>query len=279
MSICFIDGAFRPTEECRLPVTDMVIQRGVGVFDSIRLYDRKAFALSEHLERLKESAKGAGIRVDGIVERMFDTIREGARRDDCPNEGNCLVKPYITGGDVNDCGRFPEPRHFVIFEEGPPICAEEYKTGVALQPTSVERLHPLVKSTNYLFGLMQSAGMSDVLECLYCPGGEVTETLRSSFFACLGGKIVTAPIGRVLGGITRNIVLKLARENGFTVEERCPLLTELPSANEAFITSTWKEVMPVVRVGDVRINQGKPGPVAAHLQKLFRASFDEWLDR
>ncbi len=279
MSICYYERKFRPTSECGLPVTDLAIQRGVGVFDSIRIYRHKAFALSEHLERLAKSAEGARIQYGDIVEKMFEIIREGAARPDCPNGGECLAKPYITGGDVNQTGRFPHPRFFIIFEDGGSLSPEEYKAGVALQPTAEGRPYPLIKTTNYLVGLMQCTDMSDVLECLYCPDGEITETLRSSFFLCKDGKIITAPIGRVLGGVTRNIILQLALENGFKIEERCPLVSELDSADEAFVTSSWKEVMPVVRIGDKRVGSGKPGPVAMHLQKIFRASMDRWLDK
>lgn len=279
MSISFFEGQFLPTSEFKLPITDLVIQRGVGVFDSIRLYEGMAFALDAHMQRLEESARLAGIACDGIADTLKAAVREGAKRADCPNGGDGIAKPYITGGDVNDNGKFPRPRSFVIFEAGVPIDKEEYKKGVALQPTAEGRAYPLVKSINYLVGLMQTAGMNDILECLYCPDGEITETLRSSFFMCMDGKIITAPVGRVLGGVTRNIVIELARENGFEVEERCPRVSELDTADEAFVTSSWKEVMPVVRIGDKKIAKGHPGPVAAHLQKLFRSSMDRWLDK
>lgn len=278
MSICYSNGGFRPTDECSLPVTDLAIQRGVGVFDSIRIYRHKPFALAQHLDRLKKSADGAGIACGDIVGQIADIVRTGAKRDDCPLNGECLAKPYITGGDVNDMGRFPNPRWFVIFEDGGKLDPQEYQTGVALAPTPQGRPYPLIKTTNYLVGLMQCAGMSDVLECLYCPNGEITETLRSSFFLCREGRIITAPTGVVLGGVTRNIVIELARENGFTVEERCPLVSEIDTADEAFVTSSWKEVMPVTRIGDKRIGSGKPGPVASHLHRLFRASMERWLD-
>lgn len=279
MSVCYFEGNFRPTSECRLPVTDLGIQRGVGVFDSIRIYNHKVFAMDEHLDRLAKSAEAAGIEYGEIIAKLPGIIREGAARPDCPMNGECLAKPYITGGDVNKTGHFTDPRFFVIFEDGGPLTQEEYKSGVGLHPTSEGRPYPLIKTTNYLVGLMQCAGMGDVLECLYCPGGEITETLRSSFFLCLGGKIITAPTGRVLGGVTRNIIVQLAEENGFDVEERCPLLSEIASADEAFVTSSWKEVMPVVRIGDTRIGTGKPGPVSMHLHKLFRSSMDRWLDQ
>jgi branched-chain amino acid aminotransferase len=281
MSICFFDGVFRPTEQCALPVTDLVIQRGVGVFDSIRVYDGRAFAITAHMERLEKSARLIGIELgDGtIIKKMTETVREGARRPDCPDGGDCIAKTYITGGDVNANGKFPEPRTFIIFEACGKTSPEEYEKGVALQPTDEGRPYPLAKSVNYLVGLMQGAGRDDVLECLYCPGGKITETLRSSFFICRDGKIITAPVGAALDGITRGIVIELARENGFTVEERCPEVSELAAADEAFLTGSLKEVLPVVRVGETVIGGGKPGPVAARLQNLFRANLDRWLDK
>ncbi|MDR2779587.1 MAG: aminotransferase class IV [Synergistaceae bacterium] len=281
MSICYINGEYLPTEKCSLPVTDLVIQRGVGVFDSIRIYGGKALAITAHIERLGESARIAGINVkDGeIIRDITRAVREGALRADCPDGGDCIAKAYITGGDLVTRGTFPNPRHFVIFESGPKVKPEEYQNGAALQPTAEGRPYPLVKSINYLVGLMQEAGREDVLECLYCPGGKIMETLKSSFFICRDGRIITAPIGSVLGGVTRNIVLELAREDGFKIEERCPDISELKLADEAFLTSSWKEVLPVVRVGDTKIAGGKPGPVAAHLQKLYRANLDRWLDK
>jgi branched-chain amino acid aminotransferase len=89
---------------------------------------------------------------------------------------------------------------------------------------------------------------------------------------------VTAPVGEVLGGVTRNIILELARGAGIAVEDRCPEESELSAADEAFLTSSWKEVMPVVRVGDVVIGNGRPGPIAQKLQAMFRSSLERWLD-
>ena len=280
MSICFINGNFSPTDQCCIPVTDLVIQRGVGVFDSIRLYDGKAFALTAHMKRLGKSARSALLDLgDGaVIEKITEVVREGAKRPDCPDGGNCVAKAYITGGDVNENGRFTKPRHFVIFESGGSLSPGDYQQGVALQPTGEGRPYPLTKSVNYWVGLIEGVG-DDIFECLYCPNGKVTETLRSSFFICLGGKIINAPVGVVLDGVTRGIIIGLARENGFNGEERCPEVSELAKADEALLTSSWKEVFPVVRVGDTVIGDGKPGPVAARLRQLFKANLDKWLDK
>lgn len=277
MTLCYHEGQFRPLEEIFVPLSDLAIQRGIGVFESIRTYDRRIFALGPHLERLARSAEQAGIEARNLIPQVRDILREGLARPDCP-QGEVLMKPYLTGGDVREEGRFPHPRLFVLFE---PLHAPDpnlHREGVTLQPAAMERPFPLIKSINYLFGYIPVAGMEGVFETLYCPGGEITESSSSNFFLCVEGKLVTAPVGRVLSGVTRGIVLHLAREGGFKVEERCPKVTELEKADEAFVTGSLKEILGVVRIGGHRIGKGTPGPVTQHLHRLFRTSLQHWLD-
>lgn len=278
MSLCYFEEEFRPVGDCRLPISDLIVQRGVGVFDSVRSYSRRAFAMQPHLDRLRSSAISAGMSCDTIISLLPRIIREGFARTQTPDDRDLLARPFITGGDVNINGKFPHPRFFVIFEEGPQSDPATYEKGLALHPTSVERPFPLVKSTNYLFGYMPSSGVENVFECLYCPNGEITETVRGSFFLCVDKKIITAPVGRVLSGVTRNIVVDIARKAGYTVEERCPKMSELVHAQEALLTSSWNEVAPVVRVGETIIGTGTPGPIAANLLKLFREELPCHLD-
>lgn len=278
MSFCYFEGEFRPVQDCRLPISDLIVQRGVGVFDSIRSYSRRAFAMQLHLDRLHSSAVSAGMNCDKIISLLPGIIREGFLHVEAPNNRDLLARPFITGGDININGKFPNPRFFVIFEEGPQRDPATYEKGLALYPTTVERPFPLVKSTNYLFGYMPSSGVENVFECLYCPNDEITETVRGSFFLYVDGKIVTAPVGRVLSGVTRNIVVDVAKKAGYTVEERCPKVSELALAKEAILTSSWNEVAPVVRVGDTVIGTGTPGPVSSDLLKLFREALPAYLD-
>ena len=279
MSICYFNGKFAPVSECAIPVTDMSIQRGVGAFESIRVYEGRPFAMMPHLERLAGSAAGAGIEASDIISKLPELIKEGLKREDTPKDG--LAKPYITGGDINNKGHFPEPRFFIIFDEVHKPTIEEQRDGIALEPNRQNRPFPLIKSTNYLFGLIPlSKSTSGNFESLYItPEGEITEAMSSNFYICIDGKIVTAPVGKVLKGVTRDIILTLAKEANFKIEERCPLESELARADEAFITGSVKEVLPVVRVGEQKIGNGKPGPVAQHLQKLFISNMERWLDK
>jgi branched-chain amino acid aminotransferase len=236
-------------------------------------------ALEEHMQRLKNSALCAGIQIGNaeVIDMITRVIKEGAFREDCPDEGNCLVKSYITGGDINKHGIFPEPRTVVIFESGPIYLPKTFECGVVLQPTAQIRPHPNIKSTNYLSGLMQLAHHEEAIECLYCPEGKVTEAWGSSFFICRDGTIATALLKDVLKGITREKVLALAEENGLAVEERQIDVSELVDADEAFLASSWKEVMPVVKVGNITIANGKPGPISKKLLALYRENVRRWL--
>ena len=281
MVICYYNGKFAPMPECTLPMTDLAIQRGVGTFETIRIYDGVPFAMAQHLERLAGSTEGAGIKAGAIIAKLPEIIREGLARPEIKGYDG-VVKPYITGGDVNDKGTFPTPRFFVVFDENiHKPTNEERKNGIALEPNRVARPYPLIKSTNYLFGFIPLSKASQTnFESLYItPEGEITEAMSSNFFLCKEGKLITAPVGRVLKGVTRDIVITLARENGFTVEERCPREEELAQADEAFITGTVKEVLPVVRVGSQKIGAGRPGPAVQRLQHIFLQNMPRWMDK
>ncbi len=266
-----------PLNECRIPVTDLAILRGIGVFESIRTYGKNIFALKEHLERLSESAKRCGIDAEEILKALPEIIKKGIKLDIAEGK-DMVVKPYITGGKINNHGRFPEPDFFVIFEEAHILTQEETGQGVALRPVYSQRPFPEAKSTNYLTGYVPMIDAKpNEFEALYIVDGEITEATASNFFLCKDGKIITAPIGKVLRGITREILLTLLRENNFTVEERCPLEIELSQADEAFISGSVKEVLPVVRIGDQTIGNGHPGPVSKHVHKLFLSNLKRWL--
>lgn len=266
-----------PLEECCIPVADLAILRGIGVFDSIRSYGKNIFALNEHLERLSISAKKCGIEADSIMKELPAIIKKGVNHESAPDK-DMVIKPYITGGKINDHGRFPEPDFFVIFEEAHTMTQNEINMGVALKPVYTQRPFPEAKSTNYLTGYVPMIGAKpNEFEALYIVNGEITESTASSFFMCKDGKIITAPVGKVLRGITREILITLLRENNFVVEERCPLESELASADEAFISGSVKEVLPIIKIGNQIIGNGHPGPVSKHVHKLFLSNLKRWM--
>lgn len=278
--LCYLNGKFVPPEEAVLPISDMVIQRGVGIFEAISTHDRRLLMLLPHLERLYVGAKDAYIIPPMSISEMSDIIKKGLEMLDKELPGDeLLVKVYLTGGDVFDKVRgFTEPRFFVVYEPLVPPPPESYENGVKLEPVTGGRVDPFVKSVDYRRAYTPSPRDDQHYEILYCPDGEITESARSSFFICLNGALVTAPLTRVLKGTTREAVIDLARGAGINVEERCPLLTELPQATEAFITGSVKKILPVTRIGAQTIGDGRPGPITKQLCNLYLKHIEKWLE-
>ena len=274
MSLCYMNGSFLPLKEASLPVSDYIILRGVGVFESICTFRKRPLMLTPHLDRLGRSAESASIALPLPLEEIKAIVREGIARMDA----ECLVRPYITGGDIYREGQFPASRLFILFEKVNKPAPEVYSRGVMLYPVNQGRSIPGVKSVDYMFSYSGHSRQQDAYEILYAPEGEITEAAHSTFFLVLDGKLVTAPLSRVLKGTTREIILQLAREKGMAVEERCPLLSEIQSASEAFITGSVKEIVPVVKIGELTVGDGKPGAVTRMLHQTFQEEIVRWLE-
>ena len=257
-----------------LPVTDLLIQRGVGVFETIGTWQKRPLMLTQHLERLLKSAESFRIRPPLSLDTMRNVVREGIER----LGGEVQIRVFLTGGDLFDRieQAFTQARFFALFEplELPP--SKAYDEGVTLEPVNESRDNPSVKSINYRRSYVMT--QKDAFEMLYCPEGEITEGSHSSFFLVQDGKLVTAPLSRVLKGTTRQAVLELARGAGIEIEERCPRLDELDLAEEAFITGSVKKILPVTRIGAQLIGDGHPGPVTKHLLELYLKHIVNWME-
>ena len=271
--LSYIDGKFVKGEEAKLPVSDLIVQRGVGVFEALVSINLRPLMLTPHMERFMNSAKSLGIVNYPDVEEMKKIIREGISKVG----HDVRVRTFLTGGDEFDqaSGTFKNPRFFVLFEDAEFLTDEMFEKGKILFPIHSGRNDPSVKSTNYQTTFNMPAEAFDVL---YCPDGEITEAGHSNFFLIKDDAIITAPLSRVLKGTTRTAIIELAKENGIKVEERCPLWPELASAAEAFVTGSIKMVVPVVKVGGTVIGDGKPGKITRKLSELYKKHIDRWLE-
>lgn len=272
MSLCYISGAFSDISEAVLPVTDMVIQRGVGVFEVIAAFEGRPLMLTKHLDRLFFGAEKMRLRPRISAGEIADVVREGISR----TGETAQVRIYLTGGDVfSERDGFTEPRFFAIFEHQTPPPDELYRRGAVLEPVAFGRDDPTVKGVDYSSSFVKDRG---AFEVLYCPDGEITEAGHSSFFAVIGGKLVTAPLDRVLNGTTRSAVIEIARADGIDVEERCPLLAEIAAFEEAFITGSVKRILPVSRIGETPIDSGAPGRMTRRLTELYAEHIRKFLE-
>lgn len=271
--IYYVNGAFAPASEATVAAGDLGLVRGYGVFDVLRTYNRVPFALRQHLERLQRSAQQINLSLpaslDGLEEIVQATL---ARNAAVQPESDVTIRLIVTGG-ASAGFMLPDGPSSLLILLAPVrgVPPQHYTDGAALITAQIPRFMPTVKSINYIGAILgqQRARAAGAVEALYCTGeGVLSECTTSNFFVVQGGKLIT-PGEDVLAGITRNITLELAGDI-MDVELRPIHLAELRTVDEAFITSTTKEIMPVVRVDEIRIGEGRPGPYTQRLAALFR---------
>lgn len=259
----FVNSEFVPLETASLHVSDLAIQRGYGVFDFFRLQEHVPLYLNDYLDRFYRSAEILGLQCSLSRAELQSVIYELIEKNNLSEAG---VKLILTGGYSPDA-YIPVKGNLVITQH--PLVlptVEQVERGIKVITHEYRRDLPEVKSINYIMGVwlqkkVQNQSASDVL---YYRDGKISEFPRSNFFLVTKeGTLVTAD-KHILHGITRMKVLQLAKSI-CKVEERDISLADLRNAQEAFLTSTTKRILPVVQVDDFTIADGKPGSITRAL--------------
>lgn len=266
--VYYLNGEYVAASQATLRLNDLGIVRGYGVFDLLRTYDGKLFKLHEHVLRLQRSAAAIGLDLPYDPEEIEHLARETYARNQI---ANATIRIVVTGGAADDFMTPPNrPTLAVLIEPIAPSSNDQYTKGVKLVTTELERIMPTVKSLNYITAIMamKEAKKAGAVEALYrTKDGRVTEGTRANFFIIRGQELIT-PQEEVLGGITRDVVIEIA-EDDFQVREAPIAYAELETCDEAFITSSTKEILPVVQIDDITIGAGRPGPNTQKLMDLF----------
>ena len=273
MGIYYVDGDFVKSDKAVIPVDDLAVLRGFGVFDLVRTYKGKPFFLREHIERLRRSADAIGLRMPWTPQALIDIVQETLAKNDYP-ESN--IRIVVTGGSSTDFttpqGR---PRLLVLVSPLPELPREWYTQGVKIITRVTDRFKPGVKSINYIPATvaLEEARRKGAIEALYLDRqGYVLEGTTSNIFAFIGQTLVT-PGRDILSGITRQVVLAVAAKH-YPVEIRDISREELLTADEVFITGTNKGVVPVIQVDETRIGRGTPGPLTRQLTTALAEETD-----
>lgn len=266
-SPCFVNGKIVRKNRASLRVDDLGLQRGYAVFDYARTYNRKLFHFPDYLERLRKSASALHLELPYSDEKIVEITKQLIRESTIKNPAIRLI---VTGGQSKDSTGFERPNMLIITEELPYHPGELYEYGGKLIAFEYQRELPYVKTTNYLnfIRLDPLKREKGALSMLYYYRNRVTECPRDNFFIFIGDTLVT-PRDDVLHGITRKQILSLSRER-FSVEEREVSLEELSSADEAFITSTSKGIIPIVQIDDHIIGSGSAGGRTKTIMGLFQ---------
>ena len=186
------------------------------------------------------------------------------------------IRIILTCGYADKIPLSAEPNLIIVTEDLPDYPEEIYKNGVKIISINYQREFPKIKSLNYLneFLIEPLKKEKNAFDVLYHSGHGITECPRSNFFVFKDGTLIT-PSENILHGITRRIVLQLAKDY-FKIEERAISLSEIKDIDEAFITSTTKGIVPVSQIDDIKIGSGTPGVQTKRIMKLFHNYTNEY---
>lgn len=258
MTVYYIDGDFLPAEKAVIPVDDLAILRGIGVFDLLRTYDGKPYFLDAHIDRLVGSAGKIDLALPWSRDEIASIVKQTLEKNDIA-EAN--IRIVVTGGSSTDfMTPSGKPRLLVLISPIPRLPDQWYTDGVKIISWEVERPIPGAKSIDYISAslALKKAAAQNAVEALYIDrNGLALECTTANIFAFINGKLATPGRG-ILSGITRKVVLDLAKDL-FPIEMRDISKRELMTADELFITGTSKGVLPVVQVDGGTIGDGIPG--------------------
>jgi branched-chain amino acid aminotransferase len=279
-----LNGRIVDAARATVSVFDRGLLYGDGLFETMRAYGGIAFAIEEHFHRLRTSADVLGLPIANLD--WPATIAELLEKNDLARQDawvrltitRGLAEPRVLPPDL------PKPTTVLMVRPIDRDIAEHQKRGVkvALLPFSRHGFIPEHKSLNYLPAVVGRvlASYHGAYEGIFVRGDHVlTEGTTTSVFVVRDGALWTAPEGGILPGVTRRLVLDLAAANKIRVVERSLLTTDLRLADEAFLTSSIIELVPIVHVDDSALASGQPGPVTMKLQKLYRAAVKEYVKR
>ena len=265
-------------QEAFISVLDHGFLFGDSVYEVISTHQGRLYFVQEHLKRLRNSARAISLVIpladDAIIREIEKTVEAAANLES-------YIRIIITRGvgeidiDPESCTR---PNVLIFVKPARLYPEENYSHGINVALVSVKRtpkeaLNPGIKTGNYLNNVLakveaRQAGAADAL--MLNPTGQLTECTTSNFFFVRDQRLMTPSLDcGILSGITREVVLRLARENGVLVEEGEWPPEILQDAEEAFITGTVKRVMPVTSLDSRPIGEGKPGPITKMMIRLY----------
>jgi len=277
--LIYIDGVYCPKSQAKISVYDHGLLYGDGVFEGIRAYNGAVFKLKEHIHRLYRSAHAIMLQIPLTKEEMTQTVLETLRKNKLRD---AYIRLVVTRG-VGDLGldprKCPKPSVIIITDTISLHASEAKAKGITAMISWVRR-NPVdtttheIKSLNYLNSVLAKieANMNGVDEAICLDkNGFVSEGVGENLFIVKDGKILTpSSCTGALAGITAQVVIKLAKKQGYDVTETNITPFQLFTADEAFFTGTAAEIVPIIEVNKRQIGNGSLGPVAKKLIAAFQ---------
>jgi len=283
--VVYLNGRLMPLAEAKISILDYGFLYGYGLFETMRSYDGVVFRLDQHLERLATSAAILKIPVDvaGLSSAIMETMRANALKDARIR----LTVSIGEGGMIPDIKSSKQTTIFIMAQSFSPYGMERYEKGfrIVVSPVRRDSLSTILrmKTANYVANMIArqealAIGADDALflDELDC----VTETTTSNIFMCNGDILKTPCLDKsILPGITRDIVIGLAAQYGIKAIETDIYFEDLTTADEAFVTNSIMEIMPITVIDKNQIGFGKIGSVTRTLMNAYRDLVQEMANK
>ncbi|QKZ11669.1 aminotransferase class IV [Spirosoma sp. KUDC1026] len=272
----YLNGTVAPVDQLAIGVTDLSLLRGYGLFDYFLTYNGRPFQWDWYWERFQNSATRMHLSLPVTKDETYAIVMDLLERSTRNGGTDVGFRFVMTGGYSADSISIVKPNLLIMTEDIHPVPTNQYEQGVKVILDDYVREMAEVKTTDYKHVILmaeaiRAAGASDIL---YYKDGEISELSRSNFFIVKGDQLIT-PDKNILHGITRRTVMQLAQED-FEVVERPVLLSELYDAEEAFTTSSTKNVLPIVQISDLTIADGLVGPKSKFLLERINDLVATW---
>lgn len=277
--IFYINGKFLKEGEAKISVYDLSFLRAYAVFDFLRTYNQKPFYLDDHLKRLLNSAKLIGLKhnynLNSLRKMVLKTLKINLRQYP---KIDFNIRIYLTGGKTEDFITPSKPNLVVMITPIRKLNKKFYHHGAKLITKIDERIFPQAKTIVYTQAVkfIQEAKKKGAIEVLLISKDKkILECTTSNFFAVMNKKLFT-PKNNILLGITRKVIIQLAKKLKIPVIERDLYFSEIKKLDEAFITATNKEILPIVKIDNQKIGNGKVGEITKILMTEFKELIKNW---
>lgn len=267
---CYLNGAIVPLQDAKVGITDIGLLRGFGIYEGLITHNRKPFMLADHFARMHRSAQKMELTVPASDAAIESAINELVAKNVAPGN-EALIRIILTGGPAVGVIEYDPktPTMFILVDTFTPLEPHWLETGCTVTVVDYHRDLAEIKSINYIKTVLLQKVRKErgALEIVYRSGGTLLEAGGSNVFIVKDGKLIT-PKDEIVLGITRKAVLDVTK-GIIPVEERAVTMEEFYGADEAFITGSFKEVVPVVKADDRIIGSGTPGKVTKQVMALF----------
>ena len=270
------NGHIIPSTDAHISPFDVGLLRGFGIYEAMTTCNGKIFMGPEHMARFRKSVEFLHMQVpisDSEIEKIIFELIEKNNFNQGKIQKRVNIKFILTGGPAIGGIDFDPatPTFYIFVEEWKALDSKYYTDGACVITHEFLRQYPGYKTTNYITATLLQKDMkkSGALEILYTWENKVLECATSNFFIVKNGVLITAK-DNVLTGVTRNVTIDIGKKAGLRVEERDVTVAEMLAADECFLTSSFKDIVPVVQVGNNVISNGKVGPVTGQVMGLWQ---------